>query len=153
VNLFLKEGTIVSMRNRIPYQGYSKTTHSLTANELITEDVDEASGRTTKTSEPRLANLTGDKPIVILVNGHSASAAEMFTGALKDNGRAIVVGEQSFGKGIGQTIIPFLNGTMLGVTSLRYFTPNGTWLGNGSSEHHGIKPDHEVKQATKILRP
>ena len=58
-----------------------------------------------------------------------------------------------FGKGIGQMIIPFPNGTMLGVTTLRYFTPNGTWLGDGSSQHHGITPDHVVKQETKVLRP
>lgn len=97
--------------------------------------------------------MSGGKEIVILVNGHSASAAEMFTGALKDNGRAVVVGEQTFGKGIGQMIIPFPNGTMLGVTTLRYFTPSGTWLGDGSSQHHGITPDHVVKQETKVLRP
>lgn len=153
VSLFLKEGTVVSIRNRVPYQGYSKTTHSLTAGDMVEEELDEGSGAVTRSIGPREAYMAGGKPIVILVNGHSASASEMFTGALKDNGVAVVIGEQTFGKGIGQMIIPFPNGTMLGVTTLRYFTPNGTWVGDGSSQHHGIKPDHEVKQATKVLRP
>jgi Periplasmic protease len=153
VSLFLKEGTVVSIRNRVPYKGYTKTSHVLTTGAMVEEELDEATGAVTQTMGAREMNVAGDKPVVILVNGHSASASEMFTGALKDNGRAVVVGEQTFGKGIGQMIIPFPNGTMLGVTTLRYFTPNGTWLGDGSSQHHGITPDHVVKQETKVLRP
>jgi carboxyl-terminal processing protease len=97
-------------------------------------------------------NLTGGKPIIILINGNTASAAEMFTGALVDNGRAEAEGTTSFGKGIGQSVIPAPNGTELHVTSLRYYTPNGSWLGDGNSNKHGIKPTFTVT-GPKVFKP
>lgn len=145
VAMFLEEGDVVSIRNRIPFGGHSKTTYRLHKGGMTVEELDEESGRVTSRNSRREPYRAGGKSIVILVNGHSASASEMFSGALKDNDRAVVVGEKTFGKGIGQMMLPMPNGSMFRVTTLRYFTPNGTWVGDGSDESHGIPPHHEVK--------
>ncbi|MDZ4837882.1 MAG: S41 family peptidase [Candidatus Melainabacteria bacterium] len=144
VSLFLDEGDVVSIRNRVPFGGHSKTTYRLTKTGMTIEELDEDTNKVSTREGKRQPNLAAGKSIVILVNGHSASASEMFTGALQDNHRATVVGEKTFGKGIGQIMLPMPNGTLLRVTTLRYFTPNGTWLGDGSSKHHGIDPDNVV---------
>lgn len=80
-----------------------------------------------------------DCPMIILVNGGTASAAEIVTGALRDNSRAIAIGTKTFGKGSVQTIIPMRDNTALRLTTARYFTPNGE-----SIQGKGIDPDIEV---------
>ena len=84
-------------------------------------------------------NLTNAK-LVILINEGSASASEITAGALKDNGRAILVGEKTYGKGSVQEVKQLSNGAQLKVTVAGWFTPKGV---NISKE--GIKPDVEVK--------
>ncbi len=79
-------------------------------------------------------------PIVVLINGGSASASEIVAGALQDNARAVILGTQSFGKGSVQTIIPMNDDTGLRLTTARYFTPSGT-----SIQAKGIAPDILVK--------
>jgi len=83
-------------------------------------------------------------PLVVLVNGGSASGAEIVAGAIQDHGRGILVGTQTFGKGSVQTIIPLKDGSGLRLTTARYFTPNGR-----SIQAKGIVPDIIVKP----LRP
>jgi carboxyl-terminal processing protease len=82
-------------------------------------------------------------PMVVLVNGGSASASEIVAGALQDHKRAIIMGTQTFGKGSVQTILPLGNNTAIKLTTARYYTPNGR-----SIQAKGILPDIPVEEAT-----
>jgi carboxyl-terminal processing protease len=79
-------------------------------------------------------------PLVVLINKGSASAAEIVSGALRDHGRALLVGETSFGKGTIQQAEDFGGGSGLHVTIAKWLTPNGTWVGNGKNGK-GLEPD------------
>lgn len=81
-----------------------------------------------------------DIPMAVLINGNSASASEILTGALKDYGRAVVIGENSFGKGIVQSIYPFYDGSGISMTIAKYYTPSGVCI-----HGIGIEPDYEVE--------
>lgn len=80
-----------------------------------------------------------DKPLVVLVNGASASASEILSGALKDYKKATIIGKKTFGKGLVQKVVPMPNRTGLNVTIAKYLTPNGTDINK-----LGIKPDIEI---------
>jgi carboxyl-terminal processing protease len=86
-------------------------------------------------------------PMVVLVNGGSASASEIVAGALQDHKRAVVMGTKTFGKGSVQTIIPMSNGAALKITTARYYTPNGR-----SIQATGIVPDIETEEAKVTKR-
>jgi len=81
-------------------------------------------------------DILGGAPLIVLVNGASASASEIVAGALKDHGRALLVGHRTYGKGSVQTVMPLLHGGALKLTTSRYFTPSGA-----SIQGIGIDPD------------
>lgn len=111
---FLNSGEIVSTRGRIPGQNARYSA--------------------------RKGDLMEGKPIVVMINGGSASAAEIVAGALKDQRRAVLVGTKSFGKGSVQTIFNLPGNTGMRLTTALYYTPAGT-----SIQAEGILPDVEVK--------
>ena len=92
-----------------------------------------------KTIRAQENTVNNDKPIVVLVNGASASASEILSGALKDSKRAKLVGRKTFGKGLVQKVVPLPNQTGINVTIARYLTPNGADINK-----LGIKPDVEI---------
>ncbi len=98
-------------------------------------------------------DILNGAPIVVLINAGTASAAEIVAGALKDNHRALIVGQASFGKGSVQSILPLENGDGVKLTTARYYTPNGS-----SIQNQGILPDVplrelELRRAAPGLRP
>jgi len=116
---FLEKGEIVSTRGRNPEDG---DRYNATPGDLI-----------------------DGKPIVVLINGGSASASEIVAGALKDHRRAIIVGTKSFGKGSVQTIMPLRGDGAMRLTTARYYTPSGR-----SIQNLGVSPDIIVKQPRRV---
>jgi carboxyl-terminal processing protease len=98
-------------------------------------------------SELRYSATEGDvlngAPMVVLINGGSASASEIVAGAMQDDKRAIIMGSKSFGKGSVQTILPLSNGAALKLTTARYYTPSGR-----SIQAEGIEPDIPLENLT-----
>ncbi|WP_049621581.1 S41 family peptidase [Frateuria defendens] len=93
--------------------------------------------------EAHPGDLLGGAPIVLLVDNGTASAAEIVSGALKDNRRALVMGRRTFGKGVVQTVLPLDADHAVKITTARYYTPNGT-----SIQAEGIKPDIALADLT-----
>jgi len=120
-SIFVGDGTIVSTKGR-----------------ARARRVFEASGNA----------IDGDIPVVVLVNGESASASEIVAGALQDRKRAEVVGTRTFGKGVFQEVRPLSNGGALDITVGEYFTPKGRNLGPREGKR-GLTPDVEARDNPK----
>ncbi|KPK22130.1 MAG: peptidase S41 [Nitrospira bacterium SG8_3] len=121
-DLFLDSGLIVSTKGR--------------------NDSQDMEVPANKNEDPR------NYPIIVLVNGGSASAAEIVAGALQDNKRALVLGTKTFGKGSVQTILPLSDGSGLRLTTAKYYTPSGK-----SIQLSGITPDIKVEFVPPVDKP
>lgn len=92
-----------------------------------------------------------DMDIVVLVNGNSASASEIFTGALKDYGKAVIIGSTTYGKGIVQAIVPLGDGSAIKLTSEKYYTPSDVCIhGTGIDPDYAVEDDADT-QADEVL--
>lgn len=98
--------------------------------------------RDTKRDNATPGDLADGLPIIVLINGGSASASEIVSGALQDHRRALIVGTKSFGKGSVQTVIPMIGHGAMRLTTARYYTPSGR-----SIQAEGIEPDIKVEMA------
>src|SRR5215469_7423741 len=159
------KGLVLDLRNNpggVLESGVTVADDFLERGVIVTAD-----GRTPEARFQMLANpgdLLEGAPLVVLVNGGSASASEIVAAALKDHGRAVLVGHRTYGKGSVQTVMPLPHGGALKLTTSRYFTPSGA-----SIQGRGIVPDvldagpdgapdespardHDVRQALKILK-
>jgi len=114
---FLDAGTIVTTRGRLQDANMSFNAHP--------------------------GDQLGGAPMIVLTNNGTASAAEIVSGALKDNRRALVMGQRTFGKGVVQTVLPLDAEHAVKITTARYYTPNGT-----SIQAEGIKPDIALADLT-----
>ncbi len=137
------DGLIIDLRNN---PGGVLQAAVETADALLDEGLIVYTEGRIQSSRLRFSAKPGDvmagTPIVVLINGGSASASEILAGALQDHERAVVMGTQSFGKGSVQTVIPLDETHAIKMTTARYFTPDGR-----SIQATGIKPDIEVRPA------
>jgi carboxyl-terminal processing protease len=142
------EGYILDLRNNPG----GLLTQAISITDFFLDDGEIVSTKGRKASETRkFFAKKGDeirgKPIIVLINNGSASASEIFAGALKDHKRAIILGENSYGKGSVQSIIPLRNGGGMRLTISKYYLPSG----NSISEV-GVTPDILVKETDKNFK-
>jgi carboxyl-terminal processing protease len=122
-DLFLDEGVIVTASGRTPDATFA---HDATPGDVL-----------------------DGAPLVVLVNGGSASASEIVAGALKDNSRATIVGHRTFGKGSVQTVMPLSDGHAIKLTTSRYYTPSGASIqGSGITPDVVLADDAELRRAS-----
>lgn len=156
-SLFVEEGILASVKKRIAgdpkHPQYTRTTFKLTKDAFIEETVDSRSSSDQDIqSSQRIHYMSAHRPLVVLVNRSTASAAELTSAALRHNAGATIIGTRTLGKGTGQSSLPLPNGCELHLTTLRYYTPDGKWVGDGNSVGEGITPDIVV-EPNKICYP
>ena len=136
------KGYIIDLRNNPG----GLLTQAINITDFFLDDGEIVSTKGRKVSETRKffarkGDEVNGKPIVVLINNGSASASEIFAGALKDHKRAIIIGENSYGKGSVQSIIPLRNGGGMRLTISKYYLPSGE-----SISEVGVKPDILVEE-------
>ena len=136
------KGLVLDLRNN----GGGLLNQAIKVSDLFLEDgiilsIKGRNEQNTKIFKAHTNKVKRDYPIVMLINGGSASASEIVAGALQDHKRALLLGTTSFGKGSVQTVEPLRDGSALKLTTARYYTPSGK-----SIQAKGIEPDIAVKQ-------
>lgn len=147
---FLKDGKLVTLEVRSTGAGHHREIYSLKPDNLEVAVTDDNRKIVKVQKQPRLRPVAAVRPMIVLINGSTGSAAEMLAAALQDHHRARIVGTRSYGKGIAQAGMPMPNGTILNLTCVHYYTPSGRFIGmgkGGSNPAEGIVPDVEVKNA------
>lgn len=138
--LFNREGLFASMKGRERDRGFSEELR-LESDSAITVE----QGRELRMH--RKPNCTGNKPLIVLTDATTKSAAEMLAGALRDNGRALIVGKRTYGKGIVQRVWELPENTSIKIASAKFFLPSGL-----SIHKTGLKPDIEVELTAGEIR-
>lgn len=133
--LFLADGLIQTYRNRDFDDGYFEASLKLTP-EGFEESTTYESGKTDFETWGRFECIDKDKPVVLLINGGTASTSELFAATLQDHKRATVIGTESYGKGIGQSEHMLENGYVLQLTDSHFLPPSGQFFGNA---HQGVR--------------
>ena len=134
-------GVILDLRNNpggVLESAVEVADQMLESGVIVTADGRTPAARFTMEATP--GEVLPGVPVVILVNGSTASAAEILAGALQDHHRAVLLGRRTFGKGSVQTVMPLAQGRAIKLTTSRYFTPSGR-----SIQGHGIDPDHDLE--------
>ena len=119
----------------------SEIIDSIVPKGLIMYSMDKYGTRDELKSDSKEMNI----PMAVLVNGNSASASELMTGALRDYKKAVIVGEKTVGKGVMQRVYPFSDGSGMTVTIAKYYTPSGVCV-----HDEGITPDIVVEPAENL---
>ena len=145
-SLIMEKGDIMSVKSRLDsdpmHPEYAVEKYTVTPNGIKVSD--ENGQQIGDAEESRMPDLV-KKPLVVLTNNGTGSAAEILAGALKDNKEGVLIGETTFGKGIGQQVLDNMpGGSILKVTNFRFFSPNGQWIGDGHNNRIGIVPDMKV---------
>lgn len=149
-SLFLDHGSLVSLSRRISKDTVRDCHYVLTEQSVETQVLENGSYRVVE-SEKRLNCIWHDKPIFILVDDSTASAAEILTAVLKQKQSTVVCGKQTYGKGLVQILYPLPNLTALSITTGKYLTPDGKWLGNGlCAPDAGLFPDITIDPSDKL---
>ena len=139
-------GVVVDLRNNpggVLESAVEVADQMLESGVIVTADGRTPAARFTMEATP--GEVLPGVPVVILVNGSTASAAEILAGALQDHHRAVLLGRRTFGKGSVQTVMPLAQGRAIKLTTSRYFTPSGR-----SIQGHGIEPDHDFENIDGI---
>ena len=140
LSLFIDEGGTYTFQVRRSGEGYFEARCRIEATQFAEHTVYAQSADEDETWG-RYDNLTGKRPMVVLINGRTGSASELFAAVLRDNNRALLLGTRSGGKGIAQDTIEVGNGFKLQITNGVFLPPSGQWFGDcGQTVKDGVEP-------------